>query len=263
VRVALHRLRRWWAAWQWPVVWSIGLLALGFGVEGFHRYYAGRRDWWDALYLAVQLFTMESGAVPPPLPWTLQLARIFAPFVTGYTATKALMVLFRSQLERLRLRGTSGHAVVCGLGRKGMLVADAFLRGGWQVVVVEANEANPWIPLCRERGMMIVIGDATSPGVLESVGVARARYLVAVAADDGDNAEIAIRGRQLPRRTNVPLTCLVHVGERALYDRLRDAETTTPHLGSARLEVFNLFERAGRALVTDWPPAGVRASCSA
>ena len=103
----------------------LGVIALVLGLTGFVRLAdaAGRADPAHRfLYLSIQLFVLQSGAVLPPLPWELEVARFLAPAVAGYTAISALAVLFREQLQRLRTLRLQDHVVVCGLGRKGALL---------------------------------------------------------------------------------------------------------------------------------------------
>jgi hypothetical protein len=142
----------------------------------------------DLLYLTFQLITMNSGAVEPPVPASLQIARFLLPFVSAYAVFRGLVQLFRKQWERLTLRTIHDHVVICGLSRKGYLLAQSFSQSGEQVVVIERDETNDWLEACRELGVTVVDGDAADPHTLRLAGVGRAAAVIAVLDDDGANA---------------------------------------------------------------------------
>jgi len=236
------------------VLWTA---ALALGMVGFARHaqlHQVDASVWDNLYATLQLIPMNSGAVLPPVPVELQFARFLMPLMTWTAAVQGLMSLFRQQLQMARLRSLHGHIVICGLSRKGMLLASRFREQGDHVVVVERDERNDWIEACRSLGAIVVMGDATAGAMLKRVGVDNARGLFAVCDDDGINAEIAIRARELvSARSSGSLTCLAHVTDPQLCALLRE------HSGGLeekpfQLELFNLFERGAREMLAANPP---------
>ena len=149
------------------------------------------------IYLTVQLVSMNSGAVGQPIPLTLNIARFALPVLTLLTAIQALLGFFRDQVRTIQLSLLSGHVIICGLSRKGLLLATRFRRQGTDVVVVEQDEENPWLESCREQGIFTLIGDASEPTLLLTAGIRRARGLFAVCDDDGLNADIAMQAQAL------------------------------------------------------------------
>ncbi|HVS02736.1 MAG TPA: NAD-binding protein, partial [Thermoanaerobaculia bacterium] len=272
--------------YEWPVVWVIAFLTLVLGAWGFWLWAArggGDPRLPEVTYRSLQLFVLESGDVPPPVPWPLQVARFLAPMVAVYTASKALAVIFRGQLERARVRTWRGHVVVCGLGRKGerltRLLAERRPRRWWawrrllarlglarpadgrgtprHVVAIERHPGNPAITACRESGAVVVEGDATDPRTLERAGLARADFLVAL-CDDGTNAEIAMQAsdwlhEQPGRREGGPLRCVVHLFDPELWELLRQQETTGGD-ELFRLQLCNVLDGAARVLLARHPP---------
>ena len=121
------------------------------------------------------------------------------------------------------------------------------------MVVIERDEENDWIESCREQGMFVLLGDASDPTLLNAAGVVQAEGLFAVCDHDGVNTEIALRAQQLSQnRRKEALTCLLHVSDPQLCDLLREQETGIEH-ASFRLELFNVFERAARAMLQAYP----------
>ncbi len=166
----------------------------------------------DNLYLTLGLISLNTGAVPPPITWELQVARFLVPAVTAYTAFLAFTTVFIQQTDRVKLWFIQDHAIICGLGRKGFRLANQFLQSGTPVVVIEVDEGNDWIGNIRSAGAIVMIGDAGDPELLEKVNLNRAVSLVSVVGDDGKNAEVAVNAEQLATsRKSGCLTCTIHI----------------------------------------------------
>jgi hypothetical protein len=243
--------------YQWYLLGALWAAALLLGIVGFGRHAAWQRQemtTWDAIYLTFQLIPMNSGAVSPPLPWELQLARFLIPLLTALAAIKALLSLFRQQVQVASLRFARGHYLVCGLGRKGMHLVRALRRDGRRVVAIERDENSDALEACRELGAIVITGDATEPGLLARAGVARADALFAVCDDDGTNAEIALSARRLvSQRADAPLDCLAHIADPRLCALLREREQGLEST-AFRLELFNVYESGARRLLQEYPP---------
>ncbi|MFO8173493.1 MAG: NAD-binding protein [Longimicrobiales bacterium] len=253
-------MRRIWRSIHWPLValLAVGALVMGFvGFEGFYAVLGEPRSGWDLLYLSLQLFVLESGAVWGPVPWELQVARLLAPAVAGYAAVGALVILLRDQMERFRLRFYRNHVVICGLGRKGLFLARALREKRKRVVIIEEDADNDLVDTAREDGAVVLVGDARDPHLLRTARVHKSFHLVAVSGNDGVNAEVAVRARALLLgRRSTPLTCLVHIVDPGLCDLLRMQEVARRQEDAFRLDFFNVFEGGARALLSRFPVTG-------
>ena len=247
-----------WRDYRWPVVGVLGLAALVLGWLGFRGYFVALgepRSLWDLLYLSLQLFTLESGSVSGPVGWQLQVARLLAPAVAIYVAGSALAVIFREQIQLLRIRFSSGHVLICGLGRKGLLLARAFRDRGDKVVVIEKDEGNDMIEPCREDGAIVVLGDARDRQLLRSLRVQRASAVFAVCGNDGVNAEVAVHTRELASsQQGDGLSALIHIVDPRLCTLLRMRGLSAGTEDFFRLDYFNVFESGARALLSEHPP---------
>ena len=250
-----------WQARRWLFIGAAWIVALLLGYAGFSRHPdpLGNGDRLssplDLLYLTLQLIPMNSGAVRPPVSLELNLARFLIPALAAYTLVQALAALFFDQFQALRLRHIRDHAVICGLGRKGYLLATSFLAQGVQVVVIEQDEGDNLIQSCRDHGAMVCIGDATDRETLRRAGVHRARHVIASGGDDGANAEIAVNARALSaERAERPLTCLVHVVDPQLCNLLRERELAAGDADGLRLEFFNVYDLGAQAVLEEYPP---------
>jgi hypothetical protein len=249
-----------WKSNRWAFLGTLWLAAFLLGYWGFSQYYAAKgetRPVLDRLYLTLQLFTLESGSVPGPKGWVLELARFLAPTVTAYTAVQALAVIFFEQFQFIRIRRIRDHLIICGLGRKGYLLTQAFLALGMPVVIIENDEDNERIEASKDLGAIVLLGDATSDELLTKAGLHRARHLIAVSGDDGDNAEIAVRASTLiGNRSKNPLTCVLHIVDPLLCDLLQDKEITMGRLDAVRWRFVNVFDSGARALLNQFPAFG-------
>lgn len=75
----------------------------------------------------------------------------------------------------------TGHAVVVGHGRVGTPLADALRRHGIPYVVVEQNRE--LVSKLQDRGLPVIYGDASRPGILDHAHLERARLLLVTTPD--------------------------------------------------------------------------------
>jgi hypothetical protein len=246
-----------WRRHGWLIIGLLWIVALALGYAGFAAYYSAAGQHaapLDLAYLTLQLISMNSGAVEPPAPWPLQVSRFLLPFLAAFTVVRALVTVFQDRWQQFLVRTLwREHTVICGLSRKGWLLARGFSAQGARVMVIESDENNDLIAACRERGVTVLLGDAAAPDLLRRAAVARAQHLIAVTDDDGVNAEVAVRIQALLRgvanqRRAAPLTCTVHLVDPQLCDLARAREMALERDLPLRLELFNVFDRGARLL---------------
>jgi hypothetical protein len=253
------RLRRWWSSARWPLLALLTIVALVLGHLGFREHLLAIGEpapFSRVLYLALQLFTLESGSAPPPTPWTLEIARLLAPAVTLYSAAVALGVVFREEVGRARLRTYRGHAVICGLGDRGLLLARSFRKAGMRVAAVELDRDAPGVGAARAAGAVVVVGDASDPDVLRRARVSLASVVVSVCGDDGVNAAVAsVVQRLAPDRAD-PIRVFAHIADSGLRALLQVGELTR-HECHALVELFDVAERGAGVMMSQLPPHSV------
>lgn len=258
-RSARRGLRERWLAVQWYVVAGSVAVAVALGVAGFSEWFAlhGVTDATplDALYKALQLFTLESGSAEPPVPIALEVARFLAGAVTVLGAVVAGLALFGERLARWRVSRAAGHAVVCGLGERGLHVARELALSG-RVAVIERDEHNPLADQAREAGAIVIFGDATDPFVLRRAGAARAGLVVMVCAEEGENAEIAVRLRELvaARGSGAPVRAVAHIDDTELCELLREQVCEEDGGCGLELAFFNVADRGAEAMLAAVEP---------
>ncbi len=254
----LQHIKKTWLDYHWSVFGLFGVFAIGLGCVGFEKYFLSigqTYTYWDLLYRSIQLFVMEGGAVHGMVPWELQLARFLAPLTAAYIAVSALALVFRDQFNLIRIRFLKGHVVICGLGRKGMLLAQKYRQQQKQVVIIELDEINEMLAQCRNIGCIVLIGNAADPDLLKKAMCHKASYLFTLSGNDGVNAKIAVHARELVKhRRDRVLSCIVHVVEPQLCNLLKEQEFLWGSQQALRLEFFNIYDSGARIWLKKHPP---------
>jgi Trk K+ transport system NAD-binding subunit len=94
-------------------------------------------------------------------------------------------------------RPASGHIIVVGLGNVGTAVTGQLHDLGFDVVCVDNNPNAPGIPMARQMGLPVVIGDAFREQTLRGAHLDTCLALVSVTSLDIVNLETALTARAL------------------------------------------------------------------
>ena len=164
----------------------------------------------DALYMTVITVTTVGFMEVHPLGTTgrvftmaLALGGIFTLFYAATELIRAVVsgevarTLGRQRMER-SLAELKDHIIVCGYGRMGRLVCEAFAEEGLPFVIID-HAPGALEGFALPHGFALY-GDATSDETLRNAGVERARTLVTVASSDADNLFITMSARLLNER---------------------------------------------------------------
>ncbi|MET9346366.1 potassium channel family protein [Streptomyces termitum] len=138
-------------------------------------------------------------------------------------ALEALGVFRATGALRRPPRGLSGHIVLLGLGKVGARVLARLRELDIPVVCVEQDPDARGIPLARDLGVPVVLGDVTEDGVLEAARVHRADALLALTSSDTTNLEATLAARSLRNDLRVALRLYDDDFAAAVYRTLRSA----------------------------------------
>ena len=135
---------------------------------------------------------------------------VLSPAVVGVGQRVARRVEHRAVPDELRPplapTGRRRHAVLCGHGRVGRMVALALERRGFTVVVIEEDRGI--VQELRARGVSTVRGSAANRIALETADLAHAAVLVIAVPDPLTVRLIAQEGRQIKPR--IPIVARTH-----------------------------------------------------
>ena len=247
-----------WRAIRGPLLLATAVGSLVLGTIGYLQLTSVSPPYGflDALYRAITLFAF-GGTAPPPIPVTLQIARITAPLVTGYAALGTVLALTRAQARVLGIRlFIRNHVIICGLGQTGGRLAAA-LVDQVPVVVIEANASARRIAGARLRGISVLGGDATDPALLRQAGISRARTVVVACGSAAVNVDVAAAAsRSLtaePRRR--PLRVFADLENLDLWSSLAAEGTAfASQRADFRLQFFNVMAIGAQLLADRDPP---------
>jgi len=161
-----------------------------------------RMSWIDALYFTSETITTVGYG---DFSFGQQSAwlRLFAVglMFSGAIVTAILVAFIADLLLSRRFVQTAGlrrarhmrnHVVVVGLGSVGIRVVTDLTVAGYDVLVIEGDENNRFLPTLAELDVPVIFGDSTMRQTLESARVDRARGVVVVNNDDMENIETGI-----------------------------------------------------------------------
>ena len=179
-------------------------LCLTLGATAVFRftYQNPRMTWIDALYFASEtISTVGYGdfSFAHQSPWL----RLFAVgLMFGGVIVTAVLVAFLADLMLSRrfvkmaglrrARHMRDHVVVIGLGSTGIRVVSDLTAAGYDVLVIEQDENNRFLPAAAALDVPVIFGDSTMRQTLESARVDRARGVAVVAGHDMKNIETGI-----------------------------------------------------------------------
>ncbi|NWG14552.1 MAG: potassium channel protein [Acidobacteria bacterium] len=161
----------------------------------------------EAAYMVViALFTVGFEEVHPlsrPGMIFTMLLVILGVGTAVYIAGQAVEIIVEGEIfgyqrkKRMakQISAMKDHYIICGFGRVGHRVAEAFDSSGITYVVIDAKPETERELEARE--IPAIIGDATSDEILKRAGIERARCLVACSDSDVANVYVTLSARAL------------------------------------------------------------------
>jgi Trk K+ transport system NAD-binding subunit len=178
------------------------LLTLGSAAVVRFGYRNPRMSWLDALYFTSETITTV-GFGDFSFAQQSTFLRLFAIglMFSGVIVTAVLVAFLADLLLSRRFVQTAGlrrarhmrgHVIVIGLGSIGVRVVNDLIKDGYDVLVIEPDENNRYLPTVAELDVPVIFGDPTMRQTLESARVDRARGVTVVNQDDMQNIETGI-----------------------------------------------------------------------
>src|SRR5256886_6923590 len=185
--------------------------AIVFGTIGFHFV-----EGWslaDSLYLPVQtLTTVGYGDVPPRSGAGRTFAVIVMLIGAGGVALAVstivqsvvkweLVSTFGQRRLTKKMSKLRDHYIICGSGRVGSHLVRDLLAANESFVVIENDQQRA--AEFSQRGVNVLVSDATLEESLRDVGVEHARGLAACLPNDADNVYVVLTARDLNPRLRI------------------------------------------------------------
>jgi len=208
--------RSWLARWRRPPTsrsrrpWLLPILALGGLVNlaaGLYRITEGW-DWGDCYWMV--LITLSTLGFSDPHTKVLTASgRVVTAFliagglvVVQLTIRSLLGLAESGYFRRLRdrrlrrwIQRMNNHVILCGYGRIGREIAEQLNREGVRLLVIETDQACK--EAAEERGLPVLLADATLDETLMEAGIQHCRSLVAALSSNAANLYVVLSARGL------------------------------------------------------------------
>ena len=186
-------------------------IAIVFGTIGFRLI-----EGWslaDSFYVTVQtLTTVGYGDLPPRtmagrgFAIMIMLIGVGGVALAGTTIVQSivqseLVSTFGQRRQSKRMNKLHDHYVICGSGRVGSHLVRDLQRANEEMVIIEND--GPRAAEFAQKGLHVLVGDATLEEVLREAGVERARGLAACLPEDADNVYVVLTARDLNPKLNI------------------------------------------------------------
>jgi voltage-gated potassium channel len=219
------------------------LLTLSCGTVGY--VWVEGWSWFDGLYMTViTLATIGYGEVHPldtqGRVFTMVLI-LFGSAVLLYSASSLASLVIEGQIVRaIRRRAMqksieklNRHFLVCGFGSTGRYVVEGMQRVGRDFVVIEQDLQR--IQHLRDKGLLVVEGDATQDETLIRAGIRNAAGLVACLHHDADNVFVVLTARELNSELRIVAKAVDESAQRKLRAVGADGVVLPNFIGGIRM----------------------------
>ncbi|MEO2021472.1 MAG: NAD-binding protein, partial [Pirellulaceae bacterium] len=233
----------------WWLVAVCAILVIVLGTLAFEERSGSENSLSTSIYLAIQLFTLKSGAIDGDVSIMFEIARWLGVGVVFGALLKGFFTAFENRAEAMIVRGLTGHTIICGAGERGRKLAFDLLRDGCFVVLVDPLEdLNKLIDHHLYPRLFLVNADAADVDILARVNVIACKQMFIVGPSDGVNLDIVSETVAAHERKDRAsrMYCYVHLESDELFNLVVDS-TPAGHVMEMRL--FNLRFNAMRAFV--------------
>jgi voltage-gated potassium channel len=166
---------------------------------------------------------------------------LFGSAVLLYAASSFASLVIEGQLVRaIRRRAMqksidrlNHHYLICGHGSTGRYVVEGMHRSGQSFVVIEQEAQR--VQMLRDRGFLVVEGDATQDEVLRRAGIERAAGLVACLHHDADNVFVVLTARELNAKLRIVAKAVDESAQRKLRAVGADGVVLPNFIGGVRM----------------------------
>lgn len=222
-------------------------------------YMAAGWSFGDAFYMVIlTVYTVGYGEVHPIATTYLHVVTMATMIVgcTGMILLTGALVQFLtvSQLQQIfgvkRMKAEvdklSGHVIIVGFGRIGMMLAKELSSGAAKFVVLEQDEQRA--REVRDLGYLCLAGDATDERSLREAGIERAGTLATVLPNDAANVFITLSARSLNPRIYIIARGELPSTEKKLVQAGANKVVLPTHIGAERIAELILFPETSRFL---------------
>ncbi len=217
----------------------------------------------DAAYMVViTIFGIGYGEVNPivdPVLKVQTMVLIVVGCLSGlYSCGGFIQLLTEGEINRVfgaqrmskGIKKMKDHAIICGYGRVGRMLAQRLDADDIECVVIDCSPDR--LESAEAAGFSVVAGDASNDAVLEKAGIERARTLASVLPDDASNVFITLTARDLNSVLEIISRAECPTTERKLLRSGADYVVMPAAIGALRMaEIIRTTTTHGSNLASD------------
>ncbi|MBB3206045.1 voltage-gated potassium channel [Rhodopirellula rubra] len=219
------------------------LFVFAIAVAGYR--YLGDYGWLESVWMVVITISTvgysESSSLSPGLQLYTVLVILIGMSAAAYTFGGLIQLLLAGEIDRLiglrrmtaEIANMKDHVIICGFGRMGQSLAEDLRSQGRVVVIIELNADR--IREADVLGFACLTGDATEENTLESVGIVRARTLVAALSGDAENVFLTLTARNLNSKIQIVARAELRSTEKKLRQAGADRVVMPTVVGSRQM----------------------------
>ncbi|GAB5404745.1 MAG: potassium channel protein [Aureliella sp.] len=168
----------------------------------------------DSAYMVViTIFGIGYGEVYPiddPMLKVQTMALIIVGCLSGlYSCGGFIQLVTEGEIKRALgvgrnnrgIRRMKNHAIICGFGRVGKMLADKLVEDEIPCVIIDNDERR--LEQAELAGLAVVCGDASCDETLLQAGIGKARTLASVLPNDAVNVFITLTARDLNQHIDI------------------------------------------------------------
>ena len=191
------------------------------------------------------------------LPWELVLAKFFAIFILIGGVYKVVEAVFQTQLTLLRTLFKRNHKIVVGINKKGSRILENLKNCQKEnAVAIELVNDHENIKNIRNKGHLVIFGDATDKDVLKEAGIRRAKDFICFFDDEQKSLEIVNAVNEIydQSKPNNELDCFIHLDNPRLIESLQNSDLLKKEeKNGVNIRMFNTYEMIARNFFNRFP----------
>ena len=172
----------------------------------------GKHTVFDAIWMTLQILTtvgdtgFDRNVAEKVWSVVLMIGGVVTVFYLGinifeFVLDGDLRLLLGRRKMMSRIKKMKNHVIVCGFGRMGRALCEAFEEKGQPFVAVDID--SDALTVAGERGYPHLVGDAMSDELLTEAQIASARGVASCLPEDADNVFVTLTARELA--PNIPI----------------------------------------------------------
>lgn len=239
---------------QWIIFLSLIILLTIAGTFGFINTKEAGCNIWEAVYLSLQLFVLQSGHLEnhEQTNFLLHLARILSPLILAYFTISFFSKLF---LVDLKLFIIKKHIVICGISDKSIRIMKDCLDKKQKVVVIDNSSAQIGRLDLEARGVIFINEHPTDKSALKKAKIKRAKYIFILNDIDEFNIEIALKIFNLfgTKESEKKVICYIHIYEKYLEEVFKSHQIYQKKDDKLEARLINIYDQGIEYLTDDHP----------